>query len=161
MSLQEYGAPPNVFLHRRIVPWRNNWLITLTLINTNPGNRDREISEINTLFQVRMKIAPGRDTRLIARPSRRMNLNQELAEEERTSALLYRNTLEYAVGHTCSADWTFWMERRFWTSSLIPPGLIGIKLRKTAGRTKSMNKPYKKRETRVSKKMSLNRIANS
>lgn len=116
MSLQEYGAPPNVFLHRRIVPWGINWLITLTLINNNPGSRDREISEINTLFQVRIKIAPGRDTRLIARPSRRMNLNPELAEEERTSALLYRNILEYAVGHTCSAEW---VEGEFGTALMV------------------------------------------
>jgi hypothetical protein len=105
MSLQEYGAPPNILLHRRIVPWRNNWLITLTLINNNPASRDREINEINTLFQVKMKITPGRDTRLIARPLRRMSLNQEPGEEERSSALLYRNSFEYAVGHTCSAEW--------------------------------------------------------
>ena len=40
--------------------------------------------------------------------------------------------------------WTFWMARRCWILNPIQPGLIFIMLRKTAGRTRFMNKPQKK-----------------
>ncbi|HRP04471.1 MAG TPA: helicase-related protein, partial [Opitutaceae bacterium] len=44
---------------------------------------------------------PGSGTRLIARPSRRAVID----DDDRSSALLYREAAEFAVGHTCSAEW--------------------------------------------------------
>ena len=105
INLEEHGAPPSVYLHRRIVPWGDNWLLTITLVNGYQVEWDRDVIEQHSLFQVRMEVRPGSKTRLIARPSRRMGLEEEQNEEDRSTALLYRNALEYAVGHTCSAEW--------------------------------------------------------
>lgn len=103
LSLEKYGAPPGIFLNVRKVPWNGNFLVTLTLVNSQQGEgaEDRETIERKTLFQTRLTVSPGLETRLIARPSRRPVTD----EDDRSSALLYRNVREYAVGHTCSASW--------------------------------------------------------
>ncbi len=105
VNLEDYGAPRKIYLHQRIAPWGNNQLITLTLVNANESTVDRAMNEQNSLFQVRLEVYPGSGTRLIARPSRRMRLDEDLGEEDSSAALLYREALEYAVGHTCSAEW--------------------------------------------------------
>jgi len=107
IDLKNYDAdaPSDVNLHRRIVPWGDNWLITLTLVNKSQTDIDRDAVEQHSLFQVRLEIMPGSGTHLIARPSRRLDKGEELNEEDSSIALLYRNANEYAVGHTCSAEW--------------------------------------------------------
>lgn len=103
LPLEEYGAPPGIFLNVRTIPWDGNFLVTVTLVNRQQGEGtvDRESIERKTLFQTRLTVSPGLETRLIARPSRRPVTD----EDDRSSALLYRNVKEYAVGHTCSASW--------------------------------------------------------
>lgn len=105
IDLEPYGAPSDVNLHRRIVSWGDNWLITLTLVNKSQADINRDAVEQHSLFQVRLEILPGSGTHLIARPSRRLDKGEELNEEDSSTALLYRNANEYAVGHTCSAEW--------------------------------------------------------
>lgn len=105
VDLEGYGAPPNISLHRRIAPWGDNWLVTLTLVNKNQSNGDRDTNEQNSLFQVRLEVYSVPASCLIARPSRRVCYGEEMSEEDGSTALLYRTALEYAVGHTCSAEW--------------------------------------------------------
>lgn len=105
INLESRGAPPNVYIHRRIASWGNEWLITLTLVNGSQSDRNRDAIEQRSLFQVRFEVRPGSGTQLIARPSRRMEVSEDMNEDDSSTALLYRNAFEYAVGHTCSAEW--------------------------------------------------------
>jgi hypothetical protein len=96
-------------LNLRCVPYSAGMLATVTLVNDlAPEDRDRASTEKSTLFQVAIEVQPGRATRLVARPSRRTPVD----DEDWSSALLYRNAHEFAVGHTCSADWTIDPEDR-------------------------------------------------
>ncbi|MCD4841815.1 MAG: hypothetical protein K8R08_07435 [Methanosarcinales archaeon] len=105
IELESHGAPAGVYLHQRVASWGEKWLITLTLVNGARTEKNRDAIEQQSLFQVRLEIYPGSGTQLIARPSRRMELDEEQNEEDNSTALLFRKTLEYAVGHTCSAEW--------------------------------------------------------
>lgn len=100
-TLGQYGFP-ELRLNSRTVPIECGLLSTITLVNdavpTEPG---RVAIEQATIFQVSVTIRAGEGCRLISRPSRRNPVD----EEDWSSALLYRDALEYAVGHTCSADW--------------------------------------------------------
>lgn len=104
INLEAYGAPEGVYLHRRLAPWNDDWLVTLTLVNDSLAQY-RDSIEQKSLFQVRMEVLPGPETSLIARPLRNIEAGLNGDEEDRSVALLYRNSLEYAVGHTCSAEW--------------------------------------------------------
>jgi hypothetical protein len=96
-------GPPGLRLNRRIVPFSGGHLVTITLVNdATPEEPGREAIEAVTLFQVSLAIRSGKHTRLIARPRRRT----PLSDEDFSGALIYRHAREYAVGHTCSADWT-------------------------------------------------------
>ena len=53
------------------------------------------------MFQIRIEVRAGAGSVLIARPSRRAVID----DDDRSSALLYREAWEFAVGHTCSAEW--------------------------------------------------------
>lgn len=78
-------------------------LATVTLVNGGaPEEPGREALEKQTLFQTRVEVRAGEGCELAARPSRRAKVD----DDDYSMALLYRNALEYAVGHTCSADWT-------------------------------------------------------
>ncbi len=110
IPLEQYGAPTGIYLHRRIAKWRDNWLVTLTLVNDYMADPERDIIEQHSLFQVKMEVRAGSGTQLVSRPSQSIALMDEciakgLNEEDLSAALLYRDFLEYAVGHTCSAEW--------------------------------------------------------
>jgi hypothetical protein len=105
INLESLGAPPNVYIHRRIASWGKDWLITLTLVNGSQTDRSRNAIEQHSLFQVRVEVWPGSNTKLISRPSRRIEVDENMNEDDCSTALLYRNAFEYAVGHTCSAEW--------------------------------------------------------
>ncbi len=103
IDLEPFGAPRSVKLHIRQTPWDGSALVTVSLLNlAHPaeGSGRDEIERL-TLFQTRIEIFPAGDTRLVARPSRRAVVD----DDDRSSALLYRDAWEFAVGHTCSAEW--------------------------------------------------------
>lgn len=78
-------------------------LATVTLVNlARPAEAGREAVERITLFQTGLGIRAAPGSRLISRPSRRA----EVDNEDRSAALLYRDACEFATGHTASADWT-------------------------------------------------------
>lgn len=78
-------------------------LITLALVNAWQIDRDepRASAEAKTFLQVQMVVEAEGDSALVARPSRRTAVDAD----GRSAALLYRDAHEFAVGHTCSADW--------------------------------------------------------
>lgn len=104
IDLKPFGAPYGVYINIRNVCWEDKFLVTVTLVNnqSTDSSMDRNSLESLILFQTRVEIKPLGSTQLIARPSRRAVTN----ESDMSSALLYRNVFEYAVGHTCSASWT-------------------------------------------------------
>ena len=97
------GAPAGVKLHVRTAPWERNRLVTVTLLNAaEPAEQEGRIGvERLTLFQAGIEVRACAGTVLVARPSRRVVLDQD----ERSAELLYRNAHEFATGHTCSARW--------------------------------------------------------
>ncbi len=99
VALEE--LPEEAKLHVRTVPWTGGTLATITLVNVARPDEDkgREGIEGLTFFQVEMEIRPSEGTRLVARPSRRVVLD----DDDRSAELLYRSTREFATGHTCSA----------------------------------------------------------
>lgn len=103
VDLSRYGASPGTELHVRTAKWKESMLATLTLVNNAvpDENEGRQGMEKATLFQTRIEIRPCSGTILIARPSRKAIID----EDDRSDALLYRSALEFAVGHTCSAEW--------------------------------------------------------
>ena len=78
-------------------------LATVTLVNlARPAEAGREAVEKVTLFQTALEIEAAPGSRLVARPSRRA----EVDDEDRSAGLLYRDAREFATGHTASASWT-------------------------------------------------------
>ena len=96
-------------LHIRTVGVDGIDLATVSLINNSrlPDSATRSDREAHTLFQTCIIIRPGRGTRLIPKPPRRIEVETEgdSYSDEKSSAVLFRNAHEYAVGHVCSADW--------------------------------------------------------
>ena len=114
VELAALGAPTGVKLHLRGAEWDENAVATATLINdaVPDDSEGRNGVERAALFQTGVSVAPCPGTRLIARPSRKSLLD----DQDRSSALLYRNAREFAAGHTCSAEWT--LDADSWASSV-------------------------------------------
>jgi hypothetical protein len=100
--LDEYELP-GLRVVIRVTPWRNDVLVTVALVNANRHTRDdgRIEAEQRSFFQVKLEVIPGPGTSLPSRPSRKSTVD----EDGRSAALLYREAREFAVGHTCSAEW--------------------------------------------------------
>ena len=88
----------------KVSPWKDSiCLVTLALVNQYviEEGEGREETEKRSFFQVALVAMPGTGTKFPSRPSRRVALD----DDGRMSALLYRKAVEYAVGHTCAAEW--------------------------------------------------------
>lgn len=104
IPLSADGLPEGISLHLRTIRWSgtDNYLITATLVNAaKPEAQNRKEIEKVTLFQSEITVRPGAGAQLIPRPSRKPTID----DEDRSSALLYRFSHEFAVGHTCGATW--------------------------------------------------------
>jgi hypothetical protein len=75
--------------------------VTVVLINTHADARDRQLNEEHTWFQTELVVTPGAGTQFVGRPLRR----ETISRDDQAAALIYRDFLEFAVGHTCSATW--------------------------------------------------------
>ena len=122
-------------LHIRTVGVDGIDLATVSLINNSrlPDSATRSDREAHTLFQTCIIIRPGRGTRLIPKPPRRIEVETEgdSYSDEKSSAVLFRNAHEYAVGHVCSADWalphnteTGQPETAFVATSWVPSAIV-------------------------------------
>lgn len=103
-ELNEYGIE-GISLRVRSVPWvdQDAILVTAVLVNDQviEESLSRDLVDQKTFFQVGMEILPGAGCVLIARPV----YSNPYDEDGATNALLYRNAVEFATGHTCSASW--------------------------------------------------------
>lgn len=96
-------------------------ILTVALVNERHVERDKLENEKNALFQAQIRVRARGQSRLVERPSRRTGEGDDLK-------LLYRHALEYAVGHTCSADWTMQADdivevRTTWMPSRLNPAV--------------------------------------
>ncbi|SOB56965.1 conserved protein of unknown function [Pseudodesulfovibrio profundus] len=102
-KLKIENLPDGIYLYFKKTPSPVGELISVSLVNGMELEKaNREDIEKYTLFQVEIKVSPGKNTRFVARPSRRSGLEVE----DQSANLLYRSKLEFATGHTCSATWT-------------------------------------------------------
>lgn len=99
-SLAPLGLP-GLNLYVQVADNERGRGVTVVLINNHADARDRQINEEHTWFQTELVVKPGSGTQFIGRPLRR----DAVSRDDQTAALIYRDFLEFAVGHTCSATW--------------------------------------------------------
>ncbi len=119
-------------LHVRCLDGGDRKLATISLINSADPGEGRDGLELATMFQTALRITPGPGTRLVPKPTRRGAIDPDDHSDEQSAALLFRNSHEYAAGHTCSAVWdepegeaaggpcTGWIETSWLPSSILP-----------------------------------------
>lgn len=100
ISLAAVGVQ-GVRLNVRVLSFEAGVLATVTLVNGSTPERSREAIECATLFQTGLVIRAANGSRLITRPSQKAAIDSD----DRSNALLFRRSREYATGHTCSAQW--------------------------------------------------------
>jgi hypothetical protein len=95
---------PGLGLHIRTSPWEGRMLVTVAMINehTLPEEYERDSMEEITFFQTSLTVTPGHGTGFHPRPIG----GSAIDDDTRMSRLIYRDVKEYAVGHTCSAEWS-------------------------------------------------------
>jgi hypothetical protein len=93
-------------LYLRVKEWNGRFLVTAALCNSaSLGEKpSREDTEKHTMFQVSMRVYATLGASICRKPS--VAFPNARDSESESAALIYRNAGEYAVGHTCSADWT-------------------------------------------------------
>lgn len=103
IALDHYGLS-RFRLHARVSSWGDLRLVTVALSNeAEVADRgDRPASEAAILFQVELSVACETGARFVAKPDTSHHGNDE---DAKSSALLFRDIRQYAVGHTCSAVW--------------------------------------------------------
>jgi hypothetical protein len=77
--------------------------ITLALVNALKRPRDGQLRDAYAFLQVSIRVEAGGAAIFAERPVELSTLD----EEHKSNALLYRHARTYAVGHGCSAGWTF------------------------------------------------------
>jgi hypothetical protein len=98
-----FSEVPGAELYVRVSREGQLRFVTLTAVNRNKSEGGKTASEPHAFFQVELKVVCGAGSRFAPRPSRRMPTD----DDGRVAELIYRDAKEYAVGHTCSARWTF------------------------------------------------------
>lgn len=104
VDLAKHGIP-GLLLHLRIRRWQDLLLVTAALVNASSleERTSRDELEEHTFFQVSLSVSAILGM-LVPKPTTRAPEADDA--EAAISALIYRDAGEYAVGHTCSADWT-------------------------------------------------------
>ena len=91
-------------VHIRCAEWENKRLVTVALLNMQSldSPQDRIEFEEKCFFQIDLSIKASEEkTEFYPKPLRTSASDEDAA----AAALIYRGVKEYAVGHTCSADW--------------------------------------------------------
>ncbi|MEZ0003190.1 DNA/RNA helicase [Sinorhizobium fredii] len=104
LGLGGHGIP-GLELHLRVKDWCGQLLVTAALVNVNAPEEplSREKLEESTFFQVSMAVVPILEAEFCRKPDYGIRNGDD--PEAESSALIYKEVGEYAVGHTCSADW--------------------------------------------------------
>ena len=97
------GCIEGISIFVRSISIEGKIAVTLQAINQNRHDPEATRNEIEeqTFFQFGMSVGPVAPTRLAPRPIADVATD----EDSRTASLIYRNAVEYATGHICSADW--------------------------------------------------------
>lgn len=92
-------------LHCRVAPWGDILLVTIAVTNdAKPAEtRSRAANEEAALFQFSLAVECEEHCLFVPKPDRTGSANAD--DDGRSSALLYRDVQQWAVGHTCSAMW--------------------------------------------------------
>ena len=92
-------------LHCRVAPWGEVLLVTLAVTNdARPAAaRSRAANEEAAMFQFSLAVDCEHDCRFVPKPDRVGSASMD--DDGRSSALLYRDVQQWAVGHTCSSMW--------------------------------------------------------
>ena len=99
------GAISGIGLFIKTMKLDGKVTVTVQAINQYKNDDSSTIDEREQLSfcQFEMHITPVDPTELVSRPVR----NVASDDDSKTSALIYRDAIEYATGHTCSANWEF------------------------------------------------------
>ena len=90
-------------LHIRVLENSDRFLCTVTLLNrTTINDEDQIFQEEATMFQTGLRVSTFDETEFEGLP----DLRQPIDEDEQSTRLLYRNSINYAFGHQCSASWS-------------------------------------------------------
>jgi len=107
-------------LYLLTTPYAELLTVTAALSNRRHRGDSRMYDEQQHFFQVELTIVSVLDGSLVARPSRRAQTD----EDSRSAALIYRDVVEYAVGHTCSAQAVFDGDRVCLKTEWIPAVIV-------------------------------------
>lgn len=90
-------------IHVRTSPWGNRLLVTVAVVNNNSPGEDYERTSYEEMcfFQTHIEVQCVGGTQFYPRPLGASAID----EDTRMAQLIYRDVVEYAVGHTCSAAW--------------------------------------------------------
>lgn len=100
-GLEEHEAVKGLRWFVRGLNREGRWQVTLALFNESTPDPGRDANEAATFFQVGFRVEPGPGCKLAPRPTGRAVID----EDSRTHEVIYRDAIEWAVGHTCSARW--------------------------------------------------------
>lgn len=100
IDLQRYGFE-GLELYLQIVNISTNVAVTAILINRKVSKDDRDTNEENSWFQTQLTIKPSINCVF----ERTSTQSGNFSRDDQTSSLIYRDVLEFAQGHTCSAIW--------------------------------------------------------
>lgn len=79
-------------------------LVTVTLINASRlEDHSKRGGNAKSIFQTQLVISSEEGSRFVGLPDERMPID----EDEESARLLYWDELSYAVGHQCSATWSY------------------------------------------------------
>ena len=122
LDLTAHGLP-GLTLHFQAHQHGQTWTVTAVLVNTFADAESKGENEPRTFFQTELHVQAARGSVLVPRPFRRTAVD----EDTRAAALIYRDAMQYATGHTCSAEWDLEGEsvarvRSTWLPRAIGPG---------------------------------------
>ena len=90
---------PGLELYLLVSPQTDLLTATVALSNKLQRGQTRTYDEQQHFFQVNVSVHPGANCSFAPRPS----IKSTNDDDGRTATLIYRDVVEYAVGHTCSA----------------------------------------------------------
>lgn len=98
----DYPLGLEILFHIRTIKFELGLLSTVTMINQSQiSDEDSQRIEELTVFQTQIQVELPNDFKFIGLPDLRMAFD----EDEASTRLLYRDSINFAFGHQCSATW--------------------------------------------------------
>ncbi len=112
-----------VALHIRSVQFNGGLLSTVTLLNlTKISDEDLQTQEERTIFQTQLQVTLKEGYSFVGLP----DLRAAMDDDEASTRLLYKDSINFAFGHQCSATWDQmesnpkWIESTWIPISIVP-----------------------------------------